>query len=284
MTGATATVRDRLPDTRGELEAAFDRTVDDNRFTIAVVFPTVGAAVLLASAEGWLPEPLAFNPWLLLVGVAAMRSPLVAGLLPLVDRRAAAWIGGLVAYTYAVEYVGLLTGWPYGPFEYGVSLGPMWGGVPLALPVFFVPLVANAYLLCLLLLGRRARSAAVRLPVVAAFVVTMDLVLDPGAVAIGFWTYDGEGRVYAVPLSNYGGWVLSATVATVALDRAFDRDRLRDRLESTPFMLDDMVSFVILWGGINARFGNPIPVAVAVAMGYALVRVDRFDSALLRRS
>jgi len=42
----------------------------------------------------------------------------------------------LVAYTYAIELFGVATGWPYGTFEYTVSLGPMLGGVPLALPVF----------------------------------------------------------------------------------------------------------------------------------------------------
>ncbi|AUX08836.1 carotene biosynthesis associated membrane protein [Halalkaliarchaeum desulfuricum] len=274
-------VRDQLPNTRREFERSFDRTVEENRFTIAVVFPTVGALLLVASAEGLLPDPLAFNPWLLLVGVAVMRSPLVAGVAPLVDRRAGAWLGLLVAYTYAIEHVGVRTGWPYGYFEYGVSLGPMLGGVPLALPLFFIPLVANAYLLCLLLLGTRANSTPIRLATVIGFVIAMDAVLDPGAVAIGFWGYDGGGIFYDVPLSNYAGWVLSATVAVVSLDRAFDRAGLLSRLNTTPFMLDDMVSFVILWGGINVWFGNPVPAILAAAMAAGLIATDRFDSELL---
>ena len=275
-------VRDRLPNTRREFERRFDRTVDDNRFTIAVLFPTVGGLLLVASAEGLLPEPFAFNPWLLLVGVAVMRSPLVAGVAPLVDRRAGAWLGLLVAYTYGIEHVGVRTGWPYGHFEYGVSLGPMLGGVPLALPLFFIPLVANAYLLCLLLLGSRANSTPIRLATVIGFVVAMDAVLDPGAVALGFWGYDGGGIFYDVPLSNYAGWVLSATVAVISFDRAFDRAELGSRLRSTPFMLDDMVSFVILWGVINVWFGNPVPAVLATAMAAGLIATDRFDSDLLR--
>ncbi len=268
----------RLPRTRADVEVAFDRLVAENRFTIAVVFPIVGAVSLVASAAEWLPEPLAFNPWFLLMGVVVMRSPLVAGVLPLVDRRAAAWIGALVAYTYVIEAIGVATGWPYGAFTYGIDLGPMLGGVPLALPVFFIPLVVNAYLLCLLLLGTRAETAIVRLLAVIAAVIAMDVVLDPGAVALGFWRYDAGGAFYDVPLSNYRGWVLSATVAVVALDRAFDRRRLLDRLESCPFMLDDMVSFVILWGGISLWFGALLPAAVAVVFGVGLVRADRFDA------
>ncbi|WP_281193991.1 bisanhydrobacterioruberin hydratase [Halorubrum sp. F4] len=275
--------RDRLPDTRQGAEALLDRTVRENRFTIAVLFPAVGAVTLVGSAEGWIPEPFAFHPWFVLFGVCVMRSPLVAGTLPLFDRRAAGWLGVLVAYTYAIESVGVRTGWPYGSFEYAIDLGPMLGGVPLALPVFFIPLVVNAYLLCLLLLGGRASNGWIRLLAVSATVVAMDVVLDPGAVAVGFWTFGG-GAFYGVPLSNYAGWVLSAVVAVVTLDRAFETDAVRERLATCEFMLDDMVSFVILWGGINVWFGNSLPALVAIAFGLGLLKTDRFDAGLLRPS
>jgi len=271
---------ERLPSDRQELQEGFDAVVRDNRFTIAVFFPAVGAVTLVASAEGVLPEPLAFNPWLLLFGVLVMRSPLIAGVLPVFDRRSVAGVAALVAYTYAVEVVGVATGVPYGEFEYGVSLGPMFAGVPIALPVFFIPLVINAYLLCLLLLGDRASSLGVRLGVVIPAVVAMDVVLDPAAVSLGFWSF-ADGAFYGVPLSNYAGWVLSATVAVLLLDLSFDRDALVRRLRSCDFMLDDMVSFVILWGGINLWFWNPVPAAVAVVFSFGLVRADRFDARLL---
>jgi putative membrane protein len=287
---------------RRAVESRLDALVRANRFTIAVVFPAVGAALLVASAEG-LPSTLlaaalapagladagraagrllVFNPWLVLVGVVVMRAPLIVGVAPLVDRRAAAWVGGLAAYAYGIEYVGIHTGWPYGEFAYGTSLGPTLGGVPVGLPVFFVPLVLNGYLLCLLLLGDRARRAAVRLPVTVAAVVAMDLVLDPGAVSLGFWSYAAGGPYYGVPVSNYLGWVLSATVAVVALDRAFARSALLDRLSSCEFALDDLVSFVLLWGAVNAWFGNALPLAFAALFGLGLVRADRFDAGALR--
>ncbi|WP_123619355.1 bisanhydrobacterioruberin hydratase [Halorubrum sp. CSM-61] len=277
--GRLAALRARLPDTRREAERSLDRIVRENRFTIAVLFPLVGAIALVGSAEGWVPAPFAFHPWFVLFGVLVMRSPLVVGVLPAVDRRALGWVGVLVAYTYAIELFGVATGWPYGTFEYTVSLGPMLGGVPLALPVFFIPLVVNAYLLCLLLLGPRASNGWLRLASVIAAVVAMDVVLDPGAVALGFWSFGG-GSFYGVPLSNYAGWVLSATVAVVTLDRAFAGTTLADRLWDCEFMLDDMVSFVILWGGINLWYGNLLPAAVAAAFGVGLVRADRFDASL----
>jgi len=275
------TLRDRLPRTRAGVERELDRIVEENRFTIAVVFPAVGAVSLVGSAEGWIPEPFAFHPLFVLFGVLVMRSPLVVGVVPLFSRRSVGWIGALIAYTYAIETIGIQTGWPYGSFAYTIDLGPMLAGVPVALPVFFIPLVMNAYLLCLLLLGERARNTWLRLVTVSAAVVAMDVVLDPGAVSLGFWTFNG-GAFYGVPLSNYAGWVLSAVVAVVALDRAFDLVAVLARLRRCPFMLDDMVSFVILWGGINVWFGNFLPALVAGLFGLGLLRADRFDSGLLQ--
>jgi len=268
------------PDTRREFERRLDALVEENRFTIAVVFPLVGAVLLLASAEGLLPAILTFNPYLVLMGVLVMRLPLVAGLLPLLNRKAVAALSALTAYAYIVEYVGVKTGFPYGEFTYDIPLGPMlFDIIPIGLPVFFLPLVLNSYLLCLLLLGRRARSAFVRLPAVIAAVLAVDLVLDPAAVALGFWSYGG-GVYYGVPLSNYAGWVLSATVATVLVDIAFDGTELTRRVRSCPFMLDDLVSFVLLWGAVNAVYGAAIPVAVALLFGVGLVQLDRFDFAV----
>jgi putative membrane protein len=268
--------------TREAVQRRLDRLVRENRFTIAAVFPAVGAVLLVASAEGLLPPPLAFNPWLVLAGVLVMRAPLLVGVGPLLDRRASVGVAVLCAYAYAIEYVGVTTGWPYGEFHYTVDLGPTLSGVPLALPVFFLPLVVNGYLLCLLLLGDRAAGVAVHLPVVVAAVVLMDLVLDPGAVALGFWTYADGGAFYGVPRSNFLGWVGSATVSVAVLDRVLDRAALLDRLDRCPFMLDDLVSFVLLWGGINAWFGNAVPVLLAALFGLGLLRTDRFDATPFR--
>jgi putative membrane protein len=271
-----------MPD-RQTIETRLDRLVTNNRFTIAVVFPLVGAVLLLASAEGLLPPLLSFNPYLVLLGTLVMRLPLVGGLAPLIDRRAGVALAALTAYAYGIEFVGLRTGLPYGEFSYDVALGPMLGGdLPLGLPVFFLPLVLNSYLLCLLLLGDRAENPLLRVPTVIAAVVAVDLVLDPAAVGLGFWSYDA-GVYYGVPLTNYGGWVLSATVAALLVDAAFDRAALLARVRSCAYLLDDLVSFVLLWGAINVFFSAWVPVGVALTFGVGLVQLNRFDFAVWRQ-
>jgi putative membrane protein len=280
-----ATWSARLPEDRAAAQAAAEALVRDNRFTIAVVFPLVGAVILVASAQQWVGPSLRFNPYLVLFGTLVMRTPLLVGLAPLVDRNASAVLAGLTAFAYGIELVGVTTGWPYGEFAYLVDLGPMlFGTVPLGLPVFYLPLVVNAYLLTLLVLDSAAGRRSVRLLATMAAVVAVDLVLDPGAVAIGFWRYQAGGAYYGVPLTNYLGWLLSGTVAVAGLDVAFERTALRERLRSCEFVLDDLVSFVVLWGAINAFYGNWGAVAVAVAMGVGLVRSERFDTAVWVRT
>jgi putative membrane protein len=264
--------------------ARLEGFVRAHRVTIVVVFPLVGAVTLLASARGWLPPVLAFNAALLLAGTAVMRLPLAAALAPLVDRRAVGWLGVLVAYSYVIEWVGVTTGWPYGEFAYGIALGPMVAGVPAGLPVFFVPLVLNAYLLAVVV-ARGTRRAT--LPLAFGFVLAIDLVLDPAAVALGLWRYPA-GAYYGVPASNFQGWLLSGAVGVATVHLAFDRAALRDRLAAAEFAFDDLVSFVLLWGAVNAVFGQWIPVLVAVGLGAGLlltgaVEVGGIRTAVARR-
>jgi putative membrane protein len=271
--------RVRLPRSRAAWQARAERLVRENRITIAVVFPLVGAALLVASAESLLGPPLQFNPLLVLLGTLVMRLPLLVGLAPLVDRRSGALLAGLAAFAYAIELVGVTTDWPYGAFEYGVDLGPMLlGAVPLGLPLFYIPLVVDAYLLALLVLGPAAERRSVRLAATLGAVMLVDLVLDPGAVAIGFWEYT-DGAYYGVPASNYAGWLLSGAVAVFVLDVAFERAALGERLADCEFLLDDLVSFVVLWGGINAVYGQWLAVAVAGLLAVGVATADRLAPA-----
>nr|WP_210424187.1 bisanhydrobacterioruberin hydratase [Halorussus ruber] len=259
---------------RTQVERRLSDLVRENRFTIAVVFPLVGAGMFVASHEGWLPPWLAMNPLLVLFGTLVMRLPLVAGLAPLVDRRAGVGLLLVTAYSYVIEYIGVHYGVPYGEFSYQIELGPMVGGVPVGLPVFFLPLVVNSYLLVLLLLPKAGRIA--RTLAALAVVLVVDFVLDPAAVGLGFWDYGG-GFYYGVPFSNFQGWILSGLIAVSLVEWGFDRAALGDRLRNCEFALDDFVSFVLLWGAMNVYFGNWIAVALAAGLSAGLVRTDRFD-------
>jgi len=265
---------------RGRIERRLDAIVRDNRVTIAITFPLVGVALLRAGAEGYLPKWLAFNPYLMVVAATIMALPLISGLAPLVDRRAAIGLGVLAAFSWGLELVGVNTGWPYGEFSYQTALGPMLlGDVPLALPVFYFPILLNSYLFAVLLLGDRADSLLVRFPAVLAVVVALDLILDPGAVALGFWAYPGEFLYYDVPLRNFLGWALSGSVAVGLVQFSFDHDAIVDRLERCGYFLDDLINFFLFWGLVNALFGHVVPVLLSALLLVGLFRADWFDFA-----
>lgn len=262
--------------TRRRVESTLERIVEENRFTIAVTVPLVGVAMLIAGRQGLVPQALAMNPSLLIGANLVMILPLVAGLAPLVDRRALAGLSVLALFTWGIELAGVETGLPYGEFSYGVELGPMlFDLVPLGLPVFYVPILLNSYLLASLFLGSAPVSR--RFGLTLAFVLVLDLVLDPGAVALGFWAWADRGAYYGVPAINYLGWLASGSIAVAVLQFSFDHEALVGRLGTCGFFLDDLVSFLVLWGSINWYFGNWIPVVLAIGLAGALVRSDWFD-------
>ena len=261
---------------REALQSRLDALILDNRVTIAVIFPLMGAILLISSAEGALPGWLVFNAWLILIGVLVMRSPVLVGILPAIRTRAALGLGLLCAYAYLIEAIGVRTGWPYGPFEYGAALGPMVAGIPLALPLLFVPLALNAYLLWMRWLSVNEQQWQIVLLAIPTL-VAMDLILDPGAVALGFWSFQGDTPIYGVPVSNYVGWGLSATVAVALIHVSFDYQMIQERLCSCSFMLDDLVSFLILWGLINIWYAQWGAVIVAIGLSAILLGSGHFD-------
>ncbi|GAB3688275.1 bisanhydrobacterioruberin hydratase [Salinarchaeum chitinilyticum] len=265
---------------RERVESALDAIVRENRVTIAVTVPLVGVVLLLAGEAGYVPDALAFNPYMMVAAVTVMALPLIAGIAPLVDRRAAFGLLALAAFTWTIEYVGVTTGLPYGEFAYQRELGPMlFGEIPLALPVFFVPILLNGYLLGVLALGDRADRLAVRFPIVVALVVVLDLVLDPGAVSLSFWGWAEPGPYYGVPIVNFLGWILAATVAVGILTLAFDHDAIVARLETCPYLLDDLINFAIFWGLVNAASLQVVPALIALGILLVLVRAPWFDFA-----
>lgn len=264
---------------RRRRERRLDALIEDNRVTIAITFPLVGIALLVSGQEGLIPEWLAFNPYLMVGAVTVMALPLIGGLAPLVNWRLLTGLGVLALFTWAIELTGVHTGYPYGEFQYERALGPMvFDSVPLFLPVFYFPILLNSYLLTLLMLGRES-SLPQRYLSTLAIVIAMDLVLDPGAVALDFWAWFDGGLYYGVPVQNYVGWLLSGSIAVALLMVTLDHEAVFDRLDECEFFLDDLISFGIFWGLVNAYFLNLIPFALSLLLLGALFRVEWFDFA-----
>jgi len=265
---------------RQTIEQRLETVVRNNRPTIALTFPLVGVALLIGGHENVIPAWVAFNPYLIVIAASIMALPLIAGLAPLIDRRAAAGLALLALFAWGIELVGVNTGFPYENFSYQLHLGPMlFGDVPLALPVFYFPILIDGYLLAVLALGGFAERVPIRYPAVIGAVVGLDLILDPGAVALNFWGWAEPGAYYGIPAMNFVGWILSGSVAVGLLHVFFDHDALVDRLEQCEFFLDDLINFVLFWGAVNLYFGHLGPALLAGVVLLGLFRVEWFDFA-----
>ena len=113
------------------------------------------------------------------------------------------------------ENLSITTGFPFGFYTHGPSLGPRLFNVPLMIGPIYSGAGYLAWVLANMILGepsgRDDRFWTIAMPIVAAFtVVGFDICIDPiGATIAHRWHYLHHGAYFGVPLSNYLGWYLT---------------------------------------------------------------------------
>ncbi len=135
-------------------------------------------------------------------------------------RVAAALVGTATVGGFAVEAVGVATGFPFGTYDFSGQLGPKVLGVPLIIPLAWTWMAWPAWLAAVRLTSRRAGRIALAATGLAAW----DLFLDPQMVAEGYWRWLDPSPalpgVPGIPVGNYLGWLGFALVLMTALSYA----------------------------------------------------------------
>jgi putative membrane protein len=134
-----------------------------------------------------------------------------------------------------MEFSSTHNGFPFGDYAYNDEMFPdeIWlGGVPLFASLSFAFLTYFAHSAACTFLGTLERSGgdlqrrpaldlerSLRVLALAAVITTwMDTVMDPVTHLGEHWflgdlyAYQGDGQHFDVPLSNYGGWLLTAGI------------------------------------------------------------------------
>jgi uncharacterized membrane protein len=195
-------------------------------------------------------------------------------------RAAAALVGTATLGGFAVEAVGVATGFPFGTYDYGGRLGPKLLGVPLIIPLAWTWMAWPAWLAAV----RLARSRPARIALAAWGLAAWDLFLDPQMVAERYWTWRDPvpalPGVPGIPIGNYLGWLGFALVLMTALSAAGGRavagtvaaDRPMLALWFWTYASSVLASAVFLGLPASAAWGGVLMGAVVLPLAVRLRR------------
>lgn len=141
---------------------------------------------------------------------------------------------------FLVEYVGVTTGVPFGPYVYTDVLGGRAAGVPLAMALAWYVTVVSTWRIAQRLVERPAGRDAVRVALLGAVLtVILDVALEPMASMVTrYWVWDGN----SVPLTNYAAWFAFSFVAVWLLEKSSGQTR-----EHPGLYLNGLMLFLMQW-------------------------------------
>lgn len=171
----------------------------------------------------------------------------------------------LALFAALVEIAAIYTGIPYGHFGYSDHLGyKLFGVVPWTVSFAWPPSILAAYAMA----ANLFHSRSPRVVGTTLLLVVFDMVLDPGAVYLGFWQYTDTGSFYGVPLSNFAGWFVSGLSGAILLELVVSRFK---PLLPVPIQLaSSAVLIIFFWSCLAAFAGMLGPALIGGAVLGAL--------------
>jgi putative membrane protein len=179
---------------------------------------------------------------------------------------------------FAVEVLGVHTGFPFGEYAYTSSLGPRLFGVPLLLGAAWTMLAWPAALVA----RRLVASPAARVVTGAWALASWDLFLDPQMVADGHWHWRDTSPhlpgVATVPLTDYAGWLLVCVAISLVLQGILGRFGGDDAVPVALYLWTYVGSVVALLAFLDLRAA-----ALWGALGMGIVAVPLAATLPVRR-
>jgi putative membrane protein len=140
------------------------------------------------------------------------------------------WPGGRIVrallvvllFSWLIEWLGQVSGFPFGRYAYTAALQPQVAGVPSLIPLAWMMMLAPAWGVAEAILGRSRERLRGSYPFIFAALsglifTAWDLYLDPQMTARRLWVWQQPGGYFGIPWINYFGWWLSAALLTLAV-------------------------------------------------------------------
>jgi putative membrane protein len=102
---------------------------------------------------------------------------------------------------FMAEFTGVHTGWLFGSYTYGETLGIQLFRIPLMIGINWFLLI---YSTGVVLQRSRIKNAVVRILTGAVILVMLDILIEPIATHFDYWHWAGN----SIPLKNYVCWFL----------------------------------------------------------------------------
>ena len=131
----------------------------------------------------------------------------------------------VIVGSFGIEWLGVRTGEIFGAYTYGQTLRPSLGGVPISIGcAWFVMLIASTAVAQKIASKSLAEGFRLKIAfLVALLMVCFDLLMEPAAVKLDYWTWMDNH----IPLQNYLVWFgLSFIFATIGLQTGVFRRQL----------------------------------------------------------
>ncbi|OZV84668.1 hypothetical protein CA850_02185 [Micromonospora echinospora] len=198
-------------------------------------------------------------------------------------RTAAALVTVATGGGFAIEALGVATGFPFGSYDYSGELGPKLAGVPLIIPLAWTWMAWPAWLAA----TRLVRSGVRRVALAAVGLAAWDLFLDPQMVAEGYWRWRDATPALpglpGIPVSNYLGWLLFGVLMMTLLrplagssaDRTGPADHPMYALYLWTYFSSVLAHAVFLGLPASALWGAAGMAVAAVPLAVTLVRGHR---------
>ena len=132
---------------------------------------------------------------------------------------------GIVVVSFGIEWLGVRTGQIFGSYLYGQTLQPSIDGIPISIgSAWFVMLIVSTAVAQKIAPKSLADDFRFKIAfLVALLMVCFDLLMEPAAVKLGYWTWMNDH----IPLQNYLTWFgLSFIFAVIGFQVGVFRQQL----------------------------------------------------------
>jgi putative membrane protein len=181
------------------------------------------------------------------------------------------WRRGLLAaslilsFSFLVETVGVLTGFPFGQYYYTNVLAPKLFIVPVGIMFAWLMLIISSFFMARFIVGRlfpRWQNSSLVIGLSATLALVSDTQMEPVAYHVkDYWRWETTGVYYGVPLSNFIAWLLISLLLLTVLRRVIgdykaipsETPKSKPRFGFVPIAL--YMLNLILFGAVNLSHG-----------------------------